>query len=163
MKIRFLIVMLIAFFGFFTDASQASADVSPQPASEHEADKGSNPKLPESLPLLRDKSTDNQDAVKSLWISLLILILGVIAFIIAYCYKRAKWNTDPPGYRRSNNNKSKPKLDVIISKRLSSKLAIHVIEWEGDRILVGCGDGFMSVLAVPSTAKSPSVCKDTHE
>lgn len=110
--------------------------------------------LPASIPVQREATDpDAMSVVGAGWIA-----LGVIAVFltVAFGLARARMRTpNQPGtlgvqhgrFRRLLGGRPSAGIDHLATTRLSPSHSLHVVEWEGRRILLGCSTQSIQLLA----------------
>jgi len=98
--------------------------------------------LSADLPLRRDVQSD----VASASAAVVVLLLAVLAiFALRFALRRgwAKWD-----WRRVlGGSAPQSGLRVVASMRLDARSSVHVVEWEGSRLLVARGEQAITLLA----------------
>lgn len=105
--------------------------------------------LPASIPLKRDPATDASAPVgDAAWLVFAaVMLLLVPAIIIA---RRRALKAKGPWWRhlRAVLDTTQPaEIQRVSSTRLSPRHSLHVVVWNGRRLLVGCTDQSMQLLA----------------
>ncbi|MFP5473129.1 MAG: flagellar biosynthetic protein FliO [Gammaproteobacteria bacterium] len=125
--------------------------------------------LPPSIPVRRDAVAD-QTAINARWWALvpIIGIVGLLGFGLARRRKFTPRSGDAPGHQSAGapwlrmlgdrwlQHDASAEILRVSGSRLSPRHHLHVIEWRGKRLLLGCTDNSISVLAeVPAKESVP--------
>lgn len=121
--------------------------------------------MPPSIPVRRD-AVAHQTAINARWWALapIIGIVGLLGLGLARRRKFTSRSGDAPGgapwLQMLGDRWLQPDASAEILRvsgsRLSPRHHLHVIEWRGKRLLVGCTDNSISVLAeVPAKESAP--------
>ena len=98
--------------------------------------------LSADLPLRRDAESDVASA-SGVVVVLLLGILAILALRFALRRGGAKWD-----WRRMlGGSAPQSGLRVVASMRLDARSSVHVVEWEGSRLLVARGEQSITLLA----------------
>ena len=139
-------------------AAVSAADLPPRPFVEdvHRPALDEAPRLPSTIPLKRDEA-----AVEGGWTDgarpwlLLFFVLAVVYFLRDWLWNAGKQPTFANGrlnawsrlLGRAASSVTPTDLHVLTSRRLTSSHSIHVISWQGSRLLIGCSEGGIAVLS----------------
>lgn len=131
--------------------------------------------LPPSIPVRREAVAD-QTSINARWWALvpIVGIVGLLGFGLARRRKLISRSGDAPGHQSAGapwlqmlgdrwlQPDASAEILRISGSRLSPRHHLHVIEWRGKRLLLGCTDNSIRVLAeVPAKASAPVA--DTEE
>jgi len=141
-------------------ACTVSAAAAAEPASPARAS-ASAPAAPTSdadpmraLPLRRDSEADGlgtQAAVRSF---ALVLVLGIAAGGLVWNARRGGASGGAiAGWRRALAPTAGGGLRVAASARLSARVSVHVVQWNGREWLLACSDGGVTTLSAPGDAE----------
>jgi hypothetical protein len=108
--------------------------------------------LPAGLPLRRgDEDAWDAQHSKSLEIVLAIVLMGMLPGWWLWRQARARRGgmpATPRDWRQWLGGSSRPGgLKLMQSLRLTPRSTLHVLQWDGEELLVGCSDTGVSVLA----------------
>ncbi|MDN8618022.1 flagellar biosynthetic protein FliO [Variovorax ginsengisoli] len=110
--------------------------------------------LPASIPVQREATDpDSMSAGSAAWIT-----LGVVAAFLTVALSLARARMRTPNqrgtqglqhgrFRRLLGGKPSAGIDHMATTRLSPSHSLHVVEWEGRRILLGCSTQSIQLLA----------------
>ncbi|MGN8064564.1 flagellar biosynthetic protein FliO [Ralstonia sp. 22111] len=150
---RLILLAVLALSGFNAAAqangSQSLAVVGASQSSGSAEMTGQTERLPDSIPLRREAETE-RGAVSS--VPQLLVVVAVLAALLWWLLKRFRTNApqkNKPGIWpvRVTAHPGSGGLRVIKSSRLTSKASLHVIDWDGQQLLVGCTENGLSVLS----------------
>lgn len=132
-----------------------SADSASQPAASH----ASGAPLPSSIPVRRDAPSSEGDGAGDRWWVAILFVGGLLACgVIAARRKQAKADLGARSvmswFRLGGliDTVSSREIERVSSTRLSPRHSLHVVVWNGKRLLLGCTDQSIQVL---SEALSP--------
>jgi flagellar protein FliO/FliZ len=114
--------------------------------------------LPASIPVKRDVVGEGAGpASDAAWLALAAIgILLALALIVAR--KRGERSANPNGgpwwtsLRSMLNATPSREIERVSSLRLTPRHTVHVVEWEGRRLLVGCSENSVELLAESTRA-----------
>ena len=129
-------------------ASSAMAQVAPQPPDAAPAGPGS---LPASIPVLRDApDADAGPAGSAWWIGVGATLLLLAVAVVVQRKRTRPIDTSRPWWaplRTLLDTSASPDIQRVSSLRLSPGQNLHVVVWEGRRLLLGCTDQAIRLLA----------------
>jgi len=114
--------------------------------------------LPKTIPFKQDSAGASGDASPSAAAIALVLLVGLAGFALWAWRKRvAASGADGTGkgLRWWGLNSTQKSLLLHSTTRLSPRHSLHEIEWRGRRLLIGCADQTMTLLAERAVAESP--------
>lgn len=163
---RLILVGVLALSGFNavaqTDASQVPAVVAASQPSTSDGAKGNTEHLPESIPLRRETDTKHGAISSAPQLMVVVAVLGTLLWWLLKRFRPSASQESRPGIWpvRIMGRTGGGGLRVIQSSRLTSKASLHVVEWGGDQLLVGCTESGLSVLGNrPDNAAGVQGCK----
>jgi flagellar biogenesis protein FliO len=99
--------------------------------------------LSPGLPLRRETDADAAFPAAAL-----VLLLAVFAAAVAWAWWRNRGSGASWSWRRALRvPEPSTRLRVLASLRLDARASVHVLEWEGSRLLVARGEGAVTLLA----------------
>ena len=150
---RLTLLAVLALSGFNaiaqTNGSQSLAVVGASQSPGSGEMKGQAERLPDSIPLRRESETERGEISG---VPQLLVVVAVLGALLWWLLKRFR-PTTPQENRsgvwpvRVTAHPGSGGLRVIKSSRLTSKASLHVIDWDGQQLLVGCTENGLSVLS----------------
>jgi flagellar biogenesis protein FliO len=99
--------------------------------------------LSPELPLRRDADADTAFPAGAL-----VLLVAVLAAAVAWAWWRDRRSAGAWSWRRALRlPEASTRLRVVASLRLDARTSVHVLEWEGSRLLVARGEQAVTLLA----------------
>lgn len=115
--------------------------------------------LPASIPVKRDAAGEGAaPANDAAWLALAAIgVLLAFALIVARKRGRAANSTGPWWTQLRSLLDATPSHEIerVSSTRLTPRHTLHVVVWEGRRLLVGCSENAVALLAESSRAPAP--------
>ncbi|WP_440534024.1 flagellar biosynthetic protein FliO [Variovorax sp. YR566] len=147
------------------------------PDSSATASGGGGAGLPSSIPVKRDGAQEVAGVSSDRWWLAITAAGGLLVFAVIAARRRTASTKLPAGplWARFggllNSSTASQEIQRVSSTRLSPRHSLHVVVWNGQRLLLGCTDQSIQLLAespsaanegrMPSTAGSSSV-PDAH-
>lgn len=163
---RLILLVMLALSGFNaiaqTDASQVPAVVGASQPSAPDRAKGNAEHLPEGIPLRREADAEHGAISGAPQLMVVVAVLGTLLWWLLKRFRPSASQESRPGIWpvRIMGRTGGGGLRVIQSSRLTSKASLHVVEWGGDQLLVGCTENGLSVLSKhPDNAAGVQGCK----
>lgn len=97
------------------------------------------------IPLQRDAAADGSTAASAGWAALFLAVLAGAGFVVARRKSVAGPGKSGGWLRRAESAQSTPK--PLGRLPLTPQASLHVIEWQGEELLLGCTSQAVSVLA----------------
>jgi hypothetical protein len=112
--------------------------------------------IPPNIPVKRDSvDATTSDADARWWIAL-AFIAGLVAWGVVVARRRGKLSSDKGTWtlrRGLSAHVAQREIRRITSTRLTPRHSLHVIEWNGKQLLLGCTEQSVTLLSeVPSEA-----------
>jgi len=127
-----------------------AADPASQPAAPH----ASGAPLPSSIPVRRDATSSEGEGAGDRWWVATLFVGGLLACgVIAARRKQAKADAGARSvmswFRLGGliDTASSREIERVSSTRLSPRHSLHVVVWNGKRLLLGCTDQSIQVLS----------------
>src|SRR5579862_2796627 len=99
--------------------------------------------LSPELPLRRDDGADAAFPAGAL-----LLLVVILAAAVAWAWRRERRSDGAWSWRRALRlPETSTRLRVLASTRLDAHASVHVLEWEGSRLLVARGEQSVTLLA----------------
>jgi len=114
--------------------------------------------LPKTIPFKQDSAGASGDANPSAAAIAAVLLLGLAGLALWAWRKRVVATGDQgpgKGLRWWGPTPTPKSLLLHSTTRLSPRHSVHEIEWRGRRLLIGCADQAMTLLAERAVAESP--------
>jgi len=112
--------------------------------------------LSPELPLRREAEADAAFPAGAL-----LLLVALLAVAVAWAWRRERHSGRAWSWRRALRlPETSTQLRVLASMRLDARASVHVLEWEGSRLLVARGEQAVTLLAerrgAPAENSTPS-------
>lgn len=113
--------------------------------------------LPKTIPFKQDSAGASDDASPSAAAIALVLLLGLAGFAL-WAWRRRVATSGAEGAGKGLRwwglTPTQKSLLLHSTTRLSPRHSVHEIEWRGRRLLIGCADQTMTLLAERAVAES---------
>jgi hypothetical protein len=144
---------LVLALGMVVFTPPLAAQPAPAPAS---ASSGPS-SLPASIPLKRDAAGESAGPAAEGW----WLAIAAAAVLLGFAVIAARQKLKPvpasgsrwPQWRGAASAHA---VERVSSTRLSPRHSLHVVNWEGRRLLLGCSDNTIQLLAESKTGEASS-------
>ncbi|MNV06304.1 Flagellar biosynthesis protein, FliO [compost metagenome] len=111
--------------------------------------------LPSSIPVKREQSSDASGRSDDRWWVAVVAVGGLLAVATAIARRKVlggKGKTSWPRLGGLLDTVSSHEIERVSSTRLSPSHSLHVVVWEGRRLLLGCSDQSIQLLSESSPA-----------
>lgn len=138
--------------------AQATPTSSAQEANNRTSNVGS---LPPEIPVKREADSNNTDGEISVrWWLAAVCIGGLAAWGFVMVRRRDKGGVVPTGWLGGWRPLAEPgaprEIRRIASTRLTPRHSLHVIEWNGRQLLLGCTDQAVQLLSEAAAGGPPT-------